>query len=432
MRSWLGRAWWALVNGPWALVNENAFLAPPTPWAMVEGDWLRAARSRIKVAMNKVYLNNASAGPLPTDSVEAMANFLELWSREGEPWAVALEHVLEAKGLFAELIGASPEEVAAAPGVTYGLNAVLSSLDLPRGSNAVVSELNFPTGIHSLHAMRSRGLIKEVRLAKAVGGVVHLGEYEKLIDNNTSIVLVDYVYWLTGYRERIREIAQLAHEKGALVVVDAFHAVGVLPMDVKREGIDVLLCGSYKWLMGPHGAAFVYVRKELINELRPAYSGWMAIEDSVVARLRRGEEPFKRPLDIADFRPAPDASRLEWGTLPLIAFEGTLASLRFIREFNAPGRYSEHTRKLVERLLDGLLEIGLDVVTPRESHAAIVAFRHRDPHGLATYLERNNVIVSARPGLIRVSPHFYNTMEEVESFLDLVASFERGLLRLGA
>ncbi|WP_243676372.1 aminotransferase class V-fold PLP-dependent enzyme [Vulcanisaeta distributa] len=107
-------------------------------------------------------------------------------------------------------------------------------------------------------------------------GTCPLEEYEKLIDDNTAVVFVDYVSWITGgYRERIREIAEIAHARGAVLISDAFHAVGVLPIDVTRDGVDVLITGSYKWLLGPHGAGFVYVSDELLNSLSHRYRvGW--------------------------------------------------------------------------------------------------------------------------------------------------------------
>lgn len=383
--------------------------------------WLEDLRGRIEIVKNKIYLDNAGAGPLSRDVMEAINRFLDLWSREGEPWDEALDHIVEARRMFGEFVGAPVDDMAAVPSVTYGLNALLSSIKMPRGSNAVVSPLNFPTGIVSLQAMRSRGIISEVRLARPSGGRVPLEEYEKLIDDKTAIVLADHVSWITGYRERLREIAEIAHARGALLVSDAFHSVGVMPVDVRREGVDALLCGSYKWLMGPHGAGFVYVSKDLIERLEPSYSGWMGIEDSVIERKARGERLFERPFNLEAFRPARDAKILEWGTWPVMAFEGVLAAMKLLKRFEAAQRFESHTSKLVERLFNGIEELGLRLRTPRDSHAAIVTFEHKDPYGLAEKLARERITVSPRPGIVRVSPHFYNTTEEIEAFLEKLA-----------
>jgi len=382
--------------------------------------WLEDLRSRIEITRHKIYLDNAGAGPLSRDVVDAINRFLDIWSREGEPWDEALDHIVDARREFGELIGVDYRYVAAVPGVTYGLNSLLSSIKIKPGSNAVASPLNFPTSIISLQAMRSSGILKEVRLARPRGGCVAPEEYERIIDDNTSLVVVDHVSWITGCRENIREISEIAHRRGAIVISDAFHSVGVIEVDARKEGVDALLCGSYKWLMGPHGAGFVYVSRDLLEELEPRFSGWMAIEDSVISRKARGERLFERPFNIEKFEPARDATKLEWGTWPAIAFEGVLASIRLLKRFEAPYRYRSHTSRLIERLVNGLEGLGLRVTTPRERLAAIVTFEYRDPYSLAEILRREKIVVSPRPGIIRVSPHVYNTVDEIESLIDVI------------
>jgi selenocysteine lyase/cysteine desulfurase len=415
-----------------AYLNLNIDLIPyifkPLPYIlMMPMGWLEDLRSRIEITSKMIYFDNAGAGPLSRDVIESIRSFLELWSGEGEPWDEALDHIVDARREFASLVGADYRYVAAVPGVTYGLNSLLSSLKIRPGSNAVVSPLNFPTGIISLQAMRSAGLLREVRLVRPRGGYVPLEEYERLIDDSTAIVLVDHVSWITGYRERVREISEIAHRRGAIVIVDAFHSVGIIEVDVEREGIDALLCGSYKWLMGPHGAGFVYVSNQLLEDLEPRFSGWMGIEDSVLARKHRGERLFERPFNIEEFNPARDATKLEWGTWPVIAFEGVLASMRLLKKFEAPHRYSTHTSKLVERLVEGLEELGLRITTPLDRYAAIITFEYRDPYALAEKLRREGIVVSPRPGIIRVSPHVYNTIEEVEAFIETVKRYIKNI-----
>ncbi|GAB6945864.1 aminotransferase class V-fold PLP-dependent enzyme [Vulcanisaeta sp. JCM 14467] len=386
--------------------------------------WLEELRDRIEITRRKAYLDNAGAGPLTKDAVEAVTNFLNKWQVEGEPWELALDHIVEAKKVFAQLIDApSWQNIAAVPSATYGLNALLSAMEFKPGSNVVVSPLNFPTGIFSFHALKSRGLIKEVRVARSVNGYVPLEEYERLIDDNTAVVFVDYVSWITGYKERIREIAEIAHARGAVLISDAFHAVGVLPIDVIRDGVDALITGSYKWLLGPHGAGFVYVNDELLGRLKPSLSGWMGIDDNQVSRRLRSERLFERPIDISTYVPARDAARLEWGTWPIIAFEGTLASMRLLLKYEVPYRFEEHTRRLIQYLADSLKDLGLRVTTPLNSHGAILTFEYPDPYGLAEFLSRNGIVVSPRPGTIRVSPHGYNTIEEIERLIDALRTY---------
>lgn len=390
------------------------------------GGWLEEVRELIPITRDRVYLDNAGAGPLSTPVLDAINGFTRLWAERGEPWDEALEHIVEARRLFAELIGARLEEVAAVPGVTYGYNALLASLSL-RGGKAVAAPYNFPTTYYSLHGLKRRGLLDEVVILDSPEPGPTLEDWEKVIDDSTELVVVDYVSWITGYKEDLKAVAELAHRHGAIVVTDAFHAIGVIPVDVKQLGVDVLLAGSYKWLMGPHGAGFVYVSSELLERLDPMLSGWMAIEDSVIERVNRGEPLFNKPFDTAELRPAKDAKILEWGTWPAIAFEGTLAALRLLRRYSAPDRFHSHTARLVERLQEGLQELGYELITPRdpERRAAVVTFRHPEPLEAAKKLYAHDIIVSARPGRIRVSPHFYNTMDEVEALLETLGPAEK-------
>ncbi len=391
---------------------------------MSEG-WLSKARSLIPITESKIYFDNAGAGPLSKPVLDAINRFTSIWAEHGEPWDEVLEHIVEARRLFSYMIGVGLEEVAAVPGVTYGFNALLASIRFPPGSNVVAGPYNFPTTYYSLHALRRRGLVREVRIAQGNGAGASIDEWERVIDDKTVLVVADHVSWITGYREDLKALAEITHRHGAILVTDAFHSVGVIPVDVGSLGVDVLLTGSYKWLMGPHGAGFTYVSRELIGELDPLLSGWMAIEDSVVARMERGENLFERPFETGRLEPARDARILEWGTWPAIAFEGLLASMKMLQEYRAPERYSSHTEKLVNRLMDGIEALGFELITPRDRKAGIVVFRHRNPYELAGKLAKYSIIVSPRPGKIRISPHYYNTREEVEAFLEALGKAVR-------
>ncbi len=373
-------------------------------------------RSKIRVLENYVYLDNASSGPLPDPVVDAVKSFSESWAFKGEPWDEGVEALLDVKRLFSNFIGASYYNVAAFPGVTYGLGVILSSLKVKRKSNIVVGSHNFPTSIIMARALERSGVVSEVREADALKW--GFGVYEKLIDDNTSIVMVDYVGWLSGHVEDIRELSRIAHDHGAILVTDAFHAVGVMPVDVKSLNVDVLITGSYKWLMSIHGAALAYIRGELLESMEPPIAGWMSIEDSIVKRMIRGEPEFERPLETLKIKLAEDASKLELGTQPLIAYVALREALKFLIEHEATLKYESHTWKLAEELANGLENLDYTLYTPRERHSAIITFKHREPQKLAGELEKEGVKVAARPQLIRVSPHFYNTKEDIYKLLE--------------
>jgi selenocysteine lyase/cysteine desulfurase len=349
-----------------------------------------------------------------------MQSFLDDWRDHGERWDKWLLDIVRSRELFAKLIRAERHEVACIPNVSSGLGAVASSIKFERMQNVVVSELNFPTNIYLWHTLKERGLVKEVRVLHAVDGRIPLSAYEHAIDDNTAAVSVDYVSWINGCRENVTEVTKLAHAHGALMILDAFHAAGVLPIDVCRLNVDALLCGTYKWLMGPHGAAFLYVKADAIEELNPTVVGWHGIKESVIARSQRNQDPFGRPFDLSKADPAGDATRFEWGTWAVISVEGASAALEFTLKYPPEERWPL-IQKLTERLMTGLRRKGKHVTSPLEKEmlSGIVTFQVPEATQAAKRLLQEHVVVAPRMNtLFRVSPHFYNTEHEIDTLLE--------------
>ncbi len=205
------------------------------------------------------------------------------------------------------------------------------------------------------------------------------------------------------------------------MLVDAFHAVGVIPVDVRKLCIDVLTCGTYKWLMGPHGTAFLYVKREVLDQLEPAIVGWHGIADSVVARVRSKQDTFGRPFDLSGVIPAPDATRFELGTWSMITVAGASAALDFTLKY-PPEERSPMIDRLNERLVDGLRKEGKRVTSPteKERRSGIVTFEVDDAAQVARRLQQEHVVVAPRVNTLRVSPHFYNTEREIDILLERI------------
>lgn len=380
---------------------------------------LKKVRESIPVTKHKIYLDNAGSGPPPLQVLNSMKRYLEGWAIRGEMWDEVLMDIIESRKLFAKLIGATINEIAAIPNVTTGIVAVASSINYKDSCNIVVSSHNFPTNVYLWHLQQNYGNVKEVRMLRQVNGVVPIESYERAVDDKTSVVAVDHVAWLNGYRENIREVSKIAHEHGAMTIVDAFHSVGVIPVDVKKEGIDVLVCGTYKWLMGPHGAAFLYVNRDVMEDLNPKYIGWHGVKDSVINRVMQNKEVFGEPFDLTATIPSESATRFEWGTWSAISMVGARAALDFIIGLSVPEKF-ESLLNLVDRLVMGLIEKDKRIISPleRDRRSAILSFEEANPKNLVDRLMVNNIIVSARPSLVRISPHFYNTKEEIDKLID--------------
>ncbi len=387
--------------------------------------WLDEVREMLPSIRNKVYLNNASTGPVPKPVADTTKKLIDYRAEYGDPWDHALDRIMELKKRYAGFIGASKEEVAYAPGVTYAFLVILSSLDLDRDSNIVVSEHNFPTSLAMAKAMERRGLVKEVRVVRDRGGYTEFSDYEKLVDENTSLAIVDYVGWLSGYIEDLKALSDLVHSKGGLVISDMFHAIGVMPVDVKKLGVDIAFTGSYKWLMSIYGAAMIYVSKDILTRIEPRYMGWLSIDDSVFQRRQRGEDEFQRPFNALNYRYPEDASRFELGTPALTAFTALDESLKFLIKYDAPGKYQGHTKKIADYLAEALIDNGYQLYSHIERHSPITTFKHKNPQETTGKLLKEGIEVSARPGLIRVSPHFYNTKDEIQHLINTLKKIDK-------
>jgi len=378
-------------------------------------------RDQIPLIAKSVYLDNAGAGPPPLSVHAAMQSFLNEWRDYGEKWESWLLDIVKSRELFAQLIGSKLDEVACIPNVSCGLGAIASSLQFGPGRNVVVSELNFPTNIYLWHTLRKSGILSEVRVLKAKEGKIPLSDYEREIDDKTVAVSLDYVSWINGCREEIAAITKLAHSHGALMLLDAFHALGVIPIDAKELGVDVLISGTYKWLMGPHGAAFLYVKQEALDDLEPSIMGWHGIADSVTARVRKDQDAFGRPFDLSQALPANDATRFEWGTWSVVSVQGAKAALEFTLKY-PPEERLPMIEKLTERLVDGLQKKGMRISSPleKERRSGILTFEIEEAAQVARNLQKAHVIVAPRVNTLRVSPHFYNTEREIDTLLEKV------------
>lgn len=377
-------------------------------------------RKQIPVTSRRAYFDNAGTGPPSIPVLNAINEYMADWREYGENWEEWLPLIIESRRLFGKMIGgATLDEVGSVPNVSTALTGLASSLHYKPGGNVVISELNFPTNIYLWHLQKKHGRAKDVRLLhRDNNGIVPLEQWEKAIDDNTSVVSVDYVSWTNGCREKIREITKIAHEHNAFVIADSFHSLGVFPLDVKQDGVDALVCGMYKWMQGPHGAAFVYTKKDRIKDFDPNYIGWHGVKDSVAHRLMIQEGLFGKPFNIEETIPAPDATMFEGGSWGVISIVGAKAALEFALKHDQAER-SHRVLKVTERLIEGLKKKGRKFQTPLQSdrRSGIVVFEDPEPGQTYERLKKQNITVASRVNALRASPHYYNTEEEIDKLL---------------
>src|SRR5512146_985219 len=241
---------------------------------MLTDNQVREIRSRFRIFERKIYLNSCSQGAL-CDAVQAgLEDYIASWHEQGSPWETWVERYEAARTAFAKFINASPDEVAIATSASAGINSIASALSFHERKKVVLGEFEFPTMGHVWLAQRARGA--DVQFVSAEGNSIPAANYEKLVDRNTAIVPLTHVCFRNGFRSPVSAVTQIAHRAGALVMLDDYQDCGTRPVDVKAMDLDFYVTGTLKYLLGPPGLAFMYVRKELISSLEPTVTGWFA------------------------------------------------------------------------------------------------------------------------------------------------------------
>jgi len=357
-------------------------------------------REDFPITNEVVYLNVANHSPSSRPVQDAIRGFLEDWGRLARHGDMRVE---EACRSFARLIGAHPCEVAGQPNTSAGLTMVAEALPLKRGMNVVTNDLENPANVYPWLAQRRKGI--EVRIIKGEKGAVGIEDVERTVDDRTGALAISHVQWLTGARSDLGAIAEIVHEHGASLVVDGIQSTGSLLVDIRRDDIDFLACGSYKWLLGPSGAGFLYVREELIEDLEPPFIGYRAVEGHSL------EEPRLKGT----------AQRLELGEPSYLSFVGTGAAIDVILDVG-PITIEKRVLKLSGLLFESLPGLGVEIASPSDEglRSGVVSFTTEDDRGLYETLTQVGFIISLRSAGIRVSPDFYNTEDEVERFIEHV------------
>jgi len=370
-------------------------------------DW----RSRIPLLAHAIPMNNCSQAPQSEATRAAADAYLESWARDGMDWDAWVSEVERARESFARLINAEVDEVAVTSSVSHATSALASALsfDVPR-SRVLASAAEFPTVGHVWLAQRPRGA--EVGwVPLAADGTIDIGEYDLRIDERTRVVSACHAYFANGFRQDIGAIARIAHARGSLIFVDAYQTLGTEPIDVKALGIDALAGGTLKYLMACAGVAFLYVRRELAEQLRPTVTGWFG-------RVN----PFAFDATQLDWAAA--ARRFDGGTPPIINAYIARAGLEIIHEVG-PADIAAWTHVLSDRLVSGGTARGLTLFgtsNPARKSPTTAFMVGTDSAAVERRLRSRGVIASARGNVIRLAPHFYSTLDDVEQALDALVA----------
>jgi selenocysteine lyase/cysteine desulfurase len=361
-------------------------------------------RHRFPIFDSQVYINSCSQGALSDAVRTAYGQYLEDWDEKGAPWEYWVERQESARSAFAGLVNAAPNEIAVTTSLSAGVSALASGLRFAQRSKVVLTDWEFPTIGQIWHAQEARGARVSHVLA-ADDGTIPLEHFERAIDDDTLIVSLTHVCYRNGAMLDVPAVVELAHARGALVLLDSFQAIGSLPVDVAALGVDFLGAGVLKYLLGSAGLGFFYCRRDLVERVRPTQTGWFA-DENIFA------------MDHTDYSPAHTAARFQSGTPPVPAIYAGIAGIELMQEIGV-AETREHVQGLNAHLVEGLDELGGKLVTPRspDRRGALMCVKSTDAMALVTKLGEEGIVTSERDDNLRISAHCYNTVEDVDAVL---------------
>lgn len=372
------------------------------------------ARSNFALAAGLIYLNHASRGPLPIPSREAYDLYLDRWQKmDHRDEAELFESIENVRKNLAGLIGAGPDRIGISSTTSFGLNIISAGYPWAAGDNVVVSDGDFPANIYPWMRLESSGV--EIRFAKNKDGFIDEDAIMSLSDGRTRVICISWVQFNNGYRVDLGKLGEFCRENGIIFCVDGIQGAGVVPIDVPSEHIDLFSCGCQKWMLGPCGTAFFYLSERAEERIKPPLLGWRSVDwgGEFTDLLRYGLAPRTGP------------SKYEIGTYPFQDLLALEASVDLLQSFDRQDAWS-HIRSLTGMIIDFVesdSRYGLKSSMEESRRSGILAIQATDSQGLFSYLTDNKYAVSFREGSVRVSPHFYNSPDEIESFIGSLRRF---------
>ena len=359
-------------------------------------------RHRFPIFEHRVYINSCSQGALSNAVRDAYEQYLSDWDEQGAPWEYWVERQEAARASFADLINAVPEEVAVTTSLSAGVASLASGLRFARRSKVVLTDWEFPTIGQIWHAQEARGA-RVAHVKEAADGTLPLEHFDAAIDEDTLLVSITHVCYRNGAMVDVRDVVELAHERGAYVLLDAFQSVGSLPVDVKELDVDFLGAGVLKYLLGSAGLGFLYARSDVVEKVWPTATGWFA-DENIFA------------MDHTDYSPARTAARFQSGTPPVPSIYAGIAGMELMKEIGV-AETREHVNDLNAYLIEGLDDLDAKVVTPAQ-RGALICVKATDAKGLVAALGGDAIVTSERDSNLRISAHAYNTREDVDAVLE--------------
>lgn len=364
---------------------------------------LPVQRERYPVLTNRTMLASCSQSALSQTVLDAIDAYKDNMLTEGMNWHLWMDKVTAAREKFAQIINCQPEDVAILASVSDATSSVLNALDL-NGKSVAVTELDFPCIGQVLLAQQKRQKFT-INYIPHDNYTIPLEYYENFIEENTAITCVPHVAYYNGFKQNLKAISDIVHKKGSLLFVDAYQSAGNTQIDVKEMGIDILVAGIQKYLLGVPGISFMYIRKEVAESLNPPTTGWFGQTN-----------PFAFQLKELDY--ASGAQRFNTGTPPVINAYIADAAFADILSIGVD-RIEAYLDDLSKYTVDQALKLGFTLRSPKEvaRKSPTTAIYIENASEVEEKMKDRGFVVSSRQDVIRIAPHIYNTREDIDAAL---------------
>ena len=358
-----------------------------------------------------VWLNAANQGPLPRVAVEAMQEAIR---DKIEPWHFSADDfhsiIGRLKTSISKLIGSSPEEVILGNSTSYGLNLLVQGLPLREGDEVLLVQGDFPASVITWLPLRNKGI--DVRLLTPQAWPPSPEEIAEALSERTKVFCSSWVFSFFGHTLDIEGVGRVCQEQGVTFVLNGTQALGARAIDVHAVPVDVLVSCGFKWQCGPYGTGFTWMRDEILDSLGYEQAYWVAHVDPLSPSYELKDDIGAAAYDV-------------FGTANPVNFLGWRAALEYLLDIGSD-EVAQHDAALVDAAVAGLKDSGYELVSPLSGprRSTLVLFTHPDPNRnakIAEVLRNEKIHIAERDGKLRISPHIYNSIGDVEAATDLLA-----------
>ncbi len=358
------------------------------------------------IQKGKIYFNHAATGPFSSNVLKAVDDYLLQRSETDIDNSQELVKVVgETKNYLCQMVNSNPDRISFVDNTSNGMNILAQGLKWKQGDSIILNDLEFPANVYPFLNLEREGV--KIEFVKSKNGIVSSEDIINSIKPTTKLISISFVQFLSGYRVNLEKIGNVCRKNGIIFSVDAIQGLGAFTLDVEKCKIDFISCGTAKWLLGMQGLAFIYVSENLQHMLLPKYVGWNSVEDDwnfldYNLKLKKTAQVFQS------------------GTINTLGVFGLLPSLEMFADFgykNIESRILNNSTHFIKRLL----EIGIHPILENctvQNLSGIVSFKHEKAMTILEELKNKEIYCSVREGMIRLSPHFYNTLEEVDFVSD--------------